>query len=66
MKKLKINIAMGLMMMLCSLALQAQPAQGRPGGMNPTPIDGGVSLLLAAGAALGGRKAYKSYKDREM
>ena len=41
----------------------------RPGGGGPPcwpppciPIDGGISLLLAAGLALGGRKLLKSNK----
>jgi hypothetical protein len=31
----------------------------------PCPIDGGVSLLVAAGVALGGKKAYQLYKKGE-
>lgn len=46
------------------LSLYAQPDQGNPGG-SPTPIDGGISLLIAAGAALGGKKAYEAYKNKE-
>ncbi len=42
----------------------AQPGGGNPGEA-PTPIDGGVSLLLAAGAALGGKKAYDAYRKKE-
>ena len=29
------------------------------------PIDGGLSLLIAAGAAYGGKKAYDIYRDQE-
>ena len=29
------------------------------------PIDGGVSFLIAAGVALGGKKAYDIYKGQE-
>ena len=29
------------------------------------PIDGGIGILLALGAAYGGRKAYKAWKNRE-
>lgn len=31
----------------------------------PCPIDGGVSLLIAAGVALGGKKAYDIYRKGE-
>lgn len=37
------------------------PQSGNNGGSGnapPVPIDGGISLLLAAGAALGGKKLY--------
>lgn len=46
-----------------ALALEAQPNQGNPGGA-PTPI-GGVALLVAAGAALGGKKLYDANKKEE-
>lgn len=46
-----------------ALAIYAQPGGGNP-GFNPTPIDGGISLLIAAGAALGGKKAYDAYKKK--
>lgn len=46
---------------LFGMALYAQPAEGNPGGA-PAPIDGGISLLLAAGAAYGGKKAYDAYQ----
>lgn len=47
-----------------SIGFYAQPSQGNPGEA-PTPIDGGLSLLLAAGAALGGKKAYDAYRQKE-
>ncbi len=49
---------------LCGLALFAQPPGNGNPGFNPTPIDGGISLLIAAGAALGGKKAYDAYKKK--
>ncbi len=60
MKKLIITtvIVLGTIVLM-----QGQPDQGNP-GVNPTPIDGGLSLLLAAGAALGGKKAYDAYKKK--
>jgi len=39
----------------------AQPPPPPPNPMN-VPIDGGLSLLLAAGAGLGGYKAWKKSK----
>jgi hypothetical protein len=52
----------------------AQPPGAPPGGggtgttppcWDPDciPIDGGVSLLIAAGVALGGKKLYNNYKN---
>ena len=44
-------------------SLQAQPD---PGGDPDVPIDGGVSLLIAAGVAYGAKKAYdKRKKDKQ-
>ncbi|GAA4350690.1 hypothetical protein GCM10023185_08690 [Hymenobacter saemangeumensis] len=47
-------------------SLSAQPGGGpTPGGGNnptPVPIDGGASLLLASGAALGLRKLRRKYR----
>lgn len=58
---------------IVAFAIQAQvPAGGgAPGGTNPSggcfpnpcvPIDGGISFLLAAGVALGGKKLFDSSK----
>ena len=55
-----------------SLLAQAPPAPpGNPstgggGGGGPVgaPIDGGLGILLAMGAAYGGKKLYKSRKDK--
>lgn len=55
-----------LVALMAPLAASAQP--GAPAGGGPPcgepfgpacPIDGGVSLLIAAGLALGGKKAYE-------
>lgn len=50
-----------------SINLSAQPpnpggGQGDPPGV---PIDGGLSLLLAAGVAYGGKKMYDINKEKE-
>jgi hypothetical protein len=41
------------------------PSGGTPGCWPPPciPIDGGISLLIAAGAIYGGRKLYKNKKE---
>lgn len=59
MKKFVITIVF----FCAGIALYAQPSQGNPGGA-PAPIDGGISLLIAAGAAYGGKKAYDAFKNR--
>lgn len=49
-------------LMIASLPLMAQEELGsETGGPDPgaVPVDGGLSLLLAAGAAFGGRKLYR-------
>ena len=59
-----------------STDLKAQPPGGPGGPGNPTtdppcwpppcvPIDGGLSFLLAAGLAYGGKKAYDISKKEE-
>jgi hypothetical protein len=42
-----------------------EPPCGEPFGP-PCPIDGGVSLLIAAGVALGGKKAYDLKKNNQV
>lgn len=61
-----------------SNVMYAQPPGGLPpggGGNGSTPpcwdpscipVDGGVSLLIAAGVALGGKKIYDSYKKNNQ
>ena len=38
---------------------------GGPGGGGAVPIDGGISLMLAVGGALGARKAFRKNKKSE-
>lgn len=50
------------------LAAQGPPGGGGPGGQSGcippcVPIDGGISILMAAGAALGGKKIYDQLRD---
>lgn len=56
MKKYLFILAIG-----ASLGAFAQP--GNPS--SPTPIDGGLSLLIAAGAGLGAKKVYDSKRKAE-
>jgi len=63
-----------LSMLLIGIAapLNAQPPDPGGGGGGPNcfpppcvPIDGGLSLLLAAGVAYGGKKIYELNKEEE-
>ena len=53
-----------------TLSAQVPGGGGPPGGSNPggcfpnpcVPIDGGISFLIAAGIALGGKKLYDASK----
>lgn len=52
-------------LILTAFFLMAFAAAAQPGNPStPTPIDGGVSLLIAAGAALGGKKFYDKKKSQ--
>jgi len=61
MKKIILTVIFGGAL---SISLSAQPGRGNP-DIQPTPIDGGISLLIAAGAALGGKKAFDAYKAKD-
>ena len=54
---------------ITTLADGPPPPPGDPssGGGGPVgaPIDGGLGILLAMGAAYGGRKLYKARKDKK-
>lgn len=67
---------MTLLLLLVSV-VYGQPAGGGPpggpaGGGPPcwpppcVPIDGGISFLLAIGAAYGAKKAYQNIKEEEV
>ena len=63
---------------MCSIPANAQLAAGGPptdpdaGGAPPCwpppciPIDGGLGVLLAAGALLGGKKVYDATKESDL
>lgn len=50
-----------------ALAPPPPPPPGDPGCWPPPciPIDGGISLLIAAGAIYGGRKLYSNKKNKQ-
>jgi hypothetical protein len=72
MRLLRSVLVMALLLAM-PLLFSAQPPDP-PGGFGPPPcgepfgavcpIDGGVSLLIAAGLALGGKKAYDMNRKR--
>jgi hypothetical protein len=64
-----------LTFVMASFALMAQggppppPSGGHGSGTNQpagggAPIEGGIGILLALGAAYGGRKVYKAFKNK--
>jgi hypothetical protein len=62
MKKLQYGFAIMVMFLLFSLPVMAQ--LGDPGDDPDAPIDGGVSLLVAAGIGYGAKKVYEARKKR--
>ncbi len=74
-KKFVLTFFLTIGLILSNTGLFAQPPGGPPPGGGGTtgttppcwepeciPIDGGISLLIAAGALLGGRKLYGQLK----
>ncbi|MFY8128512.1 MAG: PID-CTERM protein-sorting domain-containing protein [Chitinophagaceae bacterium] len=66
------TLLIGLALMLSlNVFSQLDPNSGTSGGSSSStssgdpdaPIDGGISLLIAAGAAAGARKIYKNKKE---
>ncbi len=60
-KKLVQMITMTMVLFLAATVAHATPP-GSGGGGEAAPIDGGISLLLAAGASYGVNKLYKNKK----
>ena len=60
----KILLTLSLVMFV--FVAFGQPAGGEPGCWPPpcVPIDGGISFLIAIGAAFGGKKAYDVLKKK--
>lgn len=59
----KINRISILVIALLAFSQLATAQPTPPGSPADVPIDGGLGLLLAAGAAFGGKKAWKARKD---
>lgn len=71
MKVLKSLLVLAVLLAL-PIVFMAQPPDPPSGGFPPCgepfgavcPIDGGVSFLIAAGLALGGKKAYDMHRKK--
>lgn len=61
-----IFILMSISLTFAQLAPPPPPPGGGPSCWPPPciPIDGGISLLIAAGAIYGGKKLYKKNKEK--
>ena len=67
------GLVLGMVLIILPCVIQADPPPG-PGG-NPTgggggtpvgaPIDGGLGILLAMGAAYGGKKLYQARTEKK-
>lgn len=57
------KIIIAAIIILGATTVSAQPAEGNPGGA-PAPF-GFVELLIAAGAAYGGKKAYDVHRKEK-
>jgi len=76
MKKLIVQFVLVIGFSLSSMALLAQgapppPPEGHGGSTNQpagntAPIGGGLGILLALGAAYGGRKIYKAWQQNKL
>lgn len=65
--KFALLILLTLALPIINYAQPPDPGDGNGGGGDPeAPIDGGVSLILAAGAAAGARKIYKLNKEKNV
>lgn len=64
MKKIKIK-TVELIVLICMMALPLTTLAQGPPDPEDTPIDGGLSLLIAAGAAYGLKKYRDGYRKNE-
>ncbi|MGN6568667.1 MAG: PID-CTERM protein-sorting domain-containing protein [Flavipsychrobacter sp.] len=64
--KLRSRIYIGLVVaMICIIPKAKAQGPGFGGDTTDTPIDGGVSLLIAAGASYGIKKVYNKRKQQK-
>ncbi len=61
-----LRFILALSLLFASTAVMAQLPPEPPAGPESVPIDGGLSLLLAAGAALGGKKAWDARRKNSQ
>ncbi len=74
MKKIIVQIVIVIGLSLSSMALLAQVPPPPPGGHGESgnqpgggaPIGGGLGILMALGAAYGGRKIYKAWQQNKL
>ena len=60
MKRYRISILLTILLMVISINLCQAQDPGDPSANDPAvPIDGGITLLLAAGVAYAGQKLYR-------
>lgn len=62
-KILRISLAIAALVVMSQVAMAQPPPPANPAAV---PIDGGLSLLLAAGAGLGIKKAYDARKAAQL
>lgn len=76
MKNFILKFGVFVVLAFGALTLSAQPAGTPPGGPSGgsdppcwpppcIPVDGGISILIALGAAYGSKKAYDFYKTKD-
>ncbi len=58
-KILRISLAIAALVIMSQVAMAQPPPPANPAAV---PIDGGLSILLAAGAGLGAKKAWDARK----
>ena len=60
MKRYRISILLTILLMVVSVNLCQAQDPGDPSANDPAvPVDGGITLLLAAGVAYAGQKLYR-------
>ncbi len=65
MKKILLIFTLVFTLLVLPFLIKDASAQPPPPPTEAIPIDGGLFLLIAAGATYGARKLYKQQKDQE-